>query len=209
MQIHTQRDSLSHDDDVIRTNLFHLSETTTASGRSTGGYDSCNAPTNPTVCVCARAHVCVWVIVCCPCFHSHHSRINSHWTDGRPMLLPPKHSHAFSQKHTHTLCNSAQHGGNFSSRAVSSSLQTAWGLNMHNHTHTHPHTHGLKPVSADDDSDVRKALCLHSACLSLKHPCGCFVLEWLLSLYLQASHAQQGLYLELFVSLTSYAYLWL
>lgn len=36
-------------------------------------------------------------------------------------------------------------------------------------------------MSADDDSDGKKStlLCLHSARLSLKHLCGCFILEWL------------------------------
>lgn len=49
LQIQCQWDSLSHDDDVLRTELSHLSATSTASGRNTGGYDSCNTPTNLTV----------------------------------------------------------------------------------------------------------------------------------------------------------------
>ena len=53
------------------------------------------------MCLCLVC-VCVCVCVCCPCFHSHHSGINTHWTDGRSMLLPHERSHAFPHTHTHT-----------------------------------------------------------------------------------------------------------
>lgn len=158
----TQRfsgDSLSHDIDVVRTDLCHPSETATASGRKHSGlwfmwY------THQSNCECA----CVCVALAFALIIAGLTHTLDRW----PSSAPPSQtltcflSLSLTNTQTHTTntntpYNSAQRSGDLSSQAVSSSLHTAWGLNTHNHTHTH-HTHGLKAVSADDDSDVRKAL---------------------------------------------------
>lgn len=88
------------------------------------------------------------------------------------------HRHTPTQTHTQTNHSSAQNGGIFSRRAVSSLRHTARGLNTRNHTHTHM---DWSPCQQMMTLMAKKStlFCLHSARLSLKHSCGCFILEWL------------------------------